>query len=181
VEQLVSPPPLEPFPEKRHRETGGEAELIFSFYIFIAPCSFTHLPSDDVLFLERRGCFKVPVPSILDVIVEAYFRHVQPHFPIFDEAIFWTAYNDGTNISSASEKWPLFTFYAFLCVASSVRSYIRARTEHKLIQCAVFGPAYTSQAWFQECPASKKYILSQGQSEHTKLLSSPRTLYLLTH
>lgn len=58
--------------------------------------------SQDVSYLELEGCFEAPRREILDGVIQQYFLHAHPLFPLFDEAIFWDAYDQlGERVTSS--------------------------------------------------------------------------------
>ncbi|PGH09318.1 hypothetical protein GX51_00760 [Blastomyces parvus] len=78
---------------------NGESNVIFSFYRFIELRDLHTLPSEDVKFLEMKGCLHVPSGPVLDEFVRQYFLHVHPCLPVLNEADFWSMYanrSDGT-------------------------------------------------------------------------------------
>jgi hypothetical protein len=103
-----------------YREWYEESEIIFTYYDFITSPPLSHLPTEDVQALERQKCFLVPVRPILDEITRVYFLYVQLHFPLLDEARFWSSYGSGHHDTPIRDRLSLFTFQAFLCVACSV-------------------------------------------------------------
>ncbi|OAT09007.1 hypothetical protein BDBG_04585 [Blastomyces gilchristii SLH14081] len=77
---------------------NGDSNVIFSFYRFIELRDLHTLPTEDVKFLEMKGCLHVPSGPILDEFVRQYFLHVHPCLPVLNEADFWSMYanrNDG--------------------------------------------------------------------------------------
>jgi hypothetical protein len=99
-------------------------DITYSYYDFIEPYALSHLQAQDVQDLERRQCFRLPTRPLLDEIMMTYFMHVQPHFPLIDEAIFWQTYPSGNpEALPMRRRWSLFTIQAMLCVASSVSSH----------------------------------------------------------
>lgn len=109
----------------------NEVEIIFSYYDFIAPCPLSHLPVEDVQFLERQKCFSVPIRPILDKITRVYFLHVHPHLPILNEATFWDLYTSESHELPTVDRLSLFTLQAFLCVACPVCND-KIRNPHEL-------------------------------------------------
>ncbi|OJD11753.1 hypothetical protein AJ78_07536, partial [Emergomyces pasteurianus Ep9510] len=72
----------------------GDSDVIFSFYRFIELRHLHTLPSEDVKFLEMKGCLHVPSGPILDEFVRQYFLHVHPCLPVINEADFWDMYSN---------------------------------------------------------------------------------------
>ncbi|KLJ05857.1 hypothetical protein EMPG_10711 [Blastomyces silverae] len=71
---------------------NGDSNVIFSFYRFIELRDLHTLPTEDVKFLEMKGCLHVPSGPILDEFVRQYFLHVHPCLPVLNEAEFWSMY-----------------------------------------------------------------------------------------
>ncbi|PGH30491.1 hypothetical protein GX50_06746 [[Emmonsia] crescens] len=73
---------------------NGDSNVIFSFYRFIELRDLHTLPTEDVKFLEMKGCLHVPSGPILDEFVRQYFLHVHPCLPVLNEADFWSMYSN---------------------------------------------------------------------------------------
>ncbi|KIW84335.1 hypothetical protein Z517_03585 [Fonsecaea pedrosoi CBS 271.37] len=51
-----------------------------------------HIPPKDIEFLQSRGCFEVPDPDILDILVKTFLDRVYPIYPIFKRSSFLEHY-----------------------------------------------------------------------------------------
>lgn len=100
--------------------------LIFTSVGFLDLDSLKRLPSEDVSFLELKGCLHVPIRSILDDIVRHYFSYIHPSLPVVNEAEFWDMYHQ-SNQSVAPKSMSLFLFQAILsasCVVSTTANVL---------------------------------------------------------
>jgi len=43
-----------------------------------------HLPSEDVEYLHKKGCFEIPAPKFRDAILRCYAEFVHPYMPLLD-------------------------------------------------------------------------------------------------
>jgi hypothetical protein len=95
-------------------------DVVFSYYPFLELNIPSHVPSQDVNFLELQQCFRIPARPILDAFVREYFSHVHPNLPIIDEGVFWDMYNCPDFYPSESPRISLFVFQAMIFAASAV-------------------------------------------------------------
>ncbi|KAL2813404.1 fungal-specific transcription factor domain-containing protein [Aspergillus granulosus] len=72
------------------------------------------IPEWDVILLQQRGCFSLPVRGLLNEFIREYFLHVHPSLPVINEADFWDTYTH-----SRREPISLMLFQAMLFAASS--------------------------------------------------------------
>lgn len=56
--------------------------------------SLANLPSEDVAFLNMKGCLHLPDKPILNELVRQYFLHVHPMLPVLSESDFWAGFNN---------------------------------------------------------------------------------------
>jgi hypothetical protein len=92
----------------------------FSQYHFIRSDNFSHVSEDDIKFLKSQGAFQLPGMPALDEFVQEYFRHVHPHLPLIDEAIFWDLFCGHKHGTRDDCRISIFTFQAMLFACSSV-------------------------------------------------------------
>lgn len=52
------------------------------------------LASGDQDYLQSQGCYQLPSPPALRVIMECYFKFIHPHLPLLCEHEFWTLWRD---------------------------------------------------------------------------------------
>ncbi|OQU94611.1 Fungal specific transcription factor domain-containing protein [Cladophialophora immunda] len=76
---------------------------------------------EDVQYLERLGCYRVPSRALLDEFVKAYFRYIHPHQPILDEGDFWRVYTSPPTAQPRTIS--IFVFQAMLFAACSFVSF----------------------------------------------------------
>lgn len=94
--------------------------LLASFYRFIKLPIFTKMDPDAAQFLEKRGCLHLPVPPILEQIVQSYFLYFHPLVPLLVEQAFWEAYDGHGSPDPLSQATPLFIVQAMLFVSCPV-------------------------------------------------------------
>lgn len=101
---------------------GGNTQFHTSFtsYSFLDSDFVSRLSTTDTEYLERLGCFELPVPEVLDQLLAAYFRYVQPHFPLIDESSFWDLYTSSSTSTGTASRMSLPVLYALVLVSSSV-------------------------------------------------------------
>ena len=106
--------------------TSFETEVSYTYYGFLCLRGSHKLDFDQRDFLEKKGCFQVPEPFILDMILRQYFTHVQPYLPLIDESSFWEAYSLKVDQGNISGAVCLFVFNAMMAACSpvSLRSLI---------------------------------------------------------
>lgn len=96
---------------------------MYSHFRFLSVSNITRMPPQDVNFIDMQGCFRVPIPRLLDVFVKEYFLHVHPFLPLINEAEFWTAYRDRDSRGGATRRpdfvIPLVVFQAMLFASCS--------------------------------------------------------------
>ncbi|KAK2774854.1 hypothetical protein FQN53_003469 [Emmonsiellopsis sp. PD_33] len=92
--------------------SNGDSSVIFSFYRFIELGDLHTLPTEDVKFLEMKGCLHVPPGPILDEFVRQYFLHVHPCLPVLNEADFWSMYSNRNDRLNRPRAMSLFIFQA---------------------------------------------------------------------
>ncbi|KAL2801554.1 hypothetical protein BJX63DRAFT_438715 [Aspergillus granulosus] len=78
--------------DRRHPGLVFGSDILFSAFPFIERPDLCSLPPEDVMFLEMKGCLHVPVRRIMDLLINAYFVHVQPTLPLVGETGFWQIY-----------------------------------------------------------------------------------------
>ncbi|KAH6980793.1 fungal-specific transcription factor domain-containing protein [Ilyonectria sp. MPI-CAGE-AT-0026] len=66
--------------------------VVYCSYSFLAISNMFYVPAQDVRFLDKEDCFRLPARSILDQAIQQYFLHVHPLLPMLSEADFWEAY-----------------------------------------------------------------------------------------
>ena len=110
-------------PQQRLSEqSGGETQphCPFDSYSFLQTDFLSKLSTADSEYLQRLGCFQLPVPDILDDLVAAYFRYVQPHLPLIDEGSFWSLYASSTSPYGSAPRMSLALLYAMILVSCAV-------------------------------------------------------------
>jgi hypothetical protein len=100
--------------------TSFETEVPYTYYGFLCLRGSHKLDCDQRDFLEKRGCFQVPTPAILDMILRQYFTHVQPYLPLIDESSFWEAYSLKVDQGKNSGPICLFVFNVMMAACSPV-------------------------------------------------------------
>jgi hypothetical protein len=100
--------------------TSFETEVPYTYYGFLCLRGSHKFDCDQRDFLEKRGCFQVPTPAILDMILHEYFTHVQPYLPLIDESSFWEAYSLKVDQGKNSGPICLFVFNAMMAACSPV-------------------------------------------------------------
>jgi hypothetical protein len=96
----------------------------FSYYPFLTLKTMRHKSPEDISYLERNFCLRVPTPRILDIFMNCYFLHIHPHLPLLDEAEFWPMFaQDSSEDALSSDETErntisLFVFQAMLFAAS---------------------------------------------------------------
>ncbi|KAE8443544.1 hypothetical protein EG329_001784 [Mollisiaceae sp. DMI_Dod_QoI] len=98
--------------------TSFETEIPYTYYGFLCLRGSYKLDCDQRDFLEKSGCFQVPTPAILDMILPQYFNHVQPYLPLIDECSFWEAYSLKVDRGKNSGPICLFVFNAMMAACS---------------------------------------------------------------
>lgn len=102
--------------------SASKLEVIFSYYSsFLDSESLANISSEDFKFLELKGCLHLPVRSILDNFIYAYFQYVHPCLPILNERDFWQIYLDDGQRSQNYKPIPLFILRAMIFASCSVR------------------------------------------------------------
>ncbi|KAI1628069.1 fungal-specific transcription factor domain-containing protein [Exophiala viscosa] len=110
-------------PAKTHHASSSSSvyqascgtEVIYSYYPFISADAIHQILLEDLHYLERLGCYRLPSRPSLDEFVKAYFRYVHPHQPILDEGDFWRAYT--RPLASSRKTFSIFVFQAMLFAA----------------------------------------------------------------
>lgn len=100
--------------------TSFETEVSYTYYGFLCLRGGQKLDFDQRDFLQKKGCFQVPAPLILDMILQQYFTHVQPYLPLIDESSFWEAYSLEADQGNISGAICLFVFNAMMAACSPV-------------------------------------------------------------
>ena len=96
----------------------GEADVIYPYYPFLSADTMHKLAFEDLQYLEKLSCYRVPSRPLLDEFVKAYFCYIHPHQPILDEDSFRQAYiNDSSN---QTPTFSIFVLQAMLVSACSV-------------------------------------------------------------
>ncbi|KIW98273.1 uncharacterized protein Z519_01857 [Cladophialophora bantiana CBS 173.52] len=104
-------------PEQRVDRVLCGADVIYSYYPFLSADAISQLVLEDVRYLERLGCYRLPSRASLDEFVKAYFRYIHPHQPILDEGDFWRAYTSTSAMQTMTIS--IFVFQAMLFAACS--------------------------------------------------------------
>lgn len=99
---------------------NGDSNVIFSFYRFIELRDLHTLPTEDVKFLEMKGCLHVPSGPILDEFVRQYFLHVHPCLPVLNEADFWSMYSNRSDGIKKPRAISLFILQAMFFASCAV-------------------------------------------------------------
>jgi hypothetical protein len=100
--------------------TSFETEVSYTYYGFLHLRGSHKLDCDQRGFLEKKGCFQVPTPVILDMVLRQYFTYVQPYLPLMDESSFSEAYSLKGDQGKNSEPICLFVFNAMMAACSPV-------------------------------------------------------------
>ncbi|KAF5013797.1 hypothetical protein FDECE_215 [Fusarium decemcellulare] len=91
--------------------------IIYCSYSFMSVSNMFYAPQQDVQLLDSKGCFKLPIRSILDCFIEQYFLHVHPLLPVLSESDFWEAYN--SPLPPETQRTSLFLIQAMLFASSN--------------------------------------------------------------
>ncbi|EXJ74868.1 uncharacterized protein A1O5_01564 [Cladophialophora psammophila CBS 110553] len=126
-------------PERRADRGLYGADVIYSYYSFLSADAISQLVLEDVQYLERLGCYRLPSRASLDEFVKAYFRYIHPHQPILDEGDFWRAYTSTSAMQTMTIS--IFVFQAMLFAACSFVPF-------SIIDQLGFGDFQTARATF---------------------------------
>lgn len=94
--------------------------VLFSCYPFIQADTLGRLSSNDISFLEQRGCFHLPARSALEEFVREYFSHVHPILPVLNEASFWRVTSSRYPLCREQHGMSLFLLQAILFISCPV-------------------------------------------------------------
>lgn len=110
-------------PEQIELESRSTVDnhVIYSFYPFLKHDNLSHMPPQDVNFIEQQGCFRVPSRPAIDEFMEEYFLHVHPSLPMIDEGEFWAMFGHRGSFPPRNQM-SLFVFQAMLFASCSVRN-----------------------------------------------------------
>lgn len=134
----------------------GPSDVIYSYYPFISADTMPQLELEDVRYLERLGSYRVPPKPALDEFVQAYFRYIHPHQPIFDEGDFWRVYDSTSSLQIRTIS--IFVFQAMLFAACSVCPYT-CYFRSPLLMYTVCLILHHQGHWLQRLPNRPCYIL----------------------
>ncbi|KAH7141647.1 fungal-specific transcription factor domain-containing protein [Dactylonectria macrodidyma] len=90
-----------------------ETEMPYTSCKFLDSSNLSRLSSQDLSFIEAKGCLSIPVKRLLDEFIRQYFLHVHPFLPILDEGAFWRAYQQEDSAGSLAAI-SLLVFQAML-------------------------------------------------------------------
>ncbi|KFY96027.1 hypothetical protein V500_02589 [Pseudogymnoascus sp. VKM F-4518 (FW-2643)] len=63
-------------------------DIAFHAYPFIKTDFLTRLAHHETSYLDSQSCFRLPTRPLWDTMIQAYFRHVNPFLPLFNEVTF---------------------------------------------------------------------------------------------
>ena len=110
--------------------TSDFSHVLYTYYPFLRLDPISHLPAEDVNFLERKRCFHVPCRLIVDEFVAKYFLHVHPGLPHILESEFWHMYlHPGHNRSI--EPLGRLSLFVFQCMLFAGCSFVPLSTLQK--------------------------------------------------
>lgn len=101
--------------------------VVYCSYSFLTISNMFYVPAQDVRFLDKEDCFRLPARSILDQAIQQYFLHVHPLLPMLSEADFWEAYYSPA--PEETKKTSLLLIQAMLFVSCNVSQLYR-RLQH---------------------------------------------------
>ncbi|KAL4957088.1 hypothetical protein BDW69DRAFT_180972 [Aspergillus filifer] len=91
------------------------SDVFYTHHTFLRLPAFSDLPREDYLYLNSKGCFRVPGGAVLDEFVRSYFMYVHLSSPVTDEATFWRIYYGRTLAHEREDATiSLFVFQAML-------------------------------------------------------------------
>jgi len=125
-------------------------QIPFSSYSFIRLDS-SRYDSDDIAFLNSKGCLSIPSPLLLEQFVRQYFLHIQPCTPIIDESVFWNMFRQSLS-GEPDLEIPLLLFQAMLFACSP---YISLETAQ---QCGFDDRRHAWNSFYQRAKVSLKYL-----------------------
>ncbi|KAF2815567.1 uncharacterized protein BDZ99DRAFT_435984 [Mytilinidion resinicola] len=96
-----------------------DPHVMSSYYPFLKLNNLTQMAPDDINFLERQSCFRIPTQPALDELMREYFLHVHPSLPIINEGDFWDMYTNRDVVLGDHSRMSLFVFQAMLFAACS--------------------------------------------------------------
>lgn len=97
--------------------------VVYCSYSFLTISNMFYVPAQDVRFLDKEDCFRLPARSILDQAIQQYFLHVHPLLPMLSEADFWEAYYSPA--PEETKKTSLLLIQAMLFVSCNVGQIYR--------------------------------------------------------
>lgn len=107
-------------PENSSCNFGGSF-VLFSCFRDIEADNMWRLDPHVASFLEQRGCFHVPVQSILYEFFRQYFLRVHPIIPLLNEVEYQNLYCNQGSVPPRERRVPLFLVQALLFLACPVR------------------------------------------------------------
>lgn len=137
----------------------GGADVMYSYYPFVSADGMHQLNHEDLQYLERLGCYRLPSRHLLDEFVNAYFCHVHSHMPLLDEGDFRLAYNSKSS-SSPRTTTSIFLLQAMLFAACCV-CYMCPRDKFEsLLLTTTVCPALDNQTtWLWQLSRRSCYVL----------------------
>ncbi|KAL2826241.1 fungal-specific transcription factor domain-containing protein [Aspergillus cavernicola] len=64
-------------------------DITFQAYTFIKTEFLSRLEQDEICYLDSQSCFRLPVRSSWQSMLQVYFQHINPLVPVLDETTFW--------------------------------------------------------------------------------------------
>lgn len=98
---------------------GSIPDVAYLYYPFLSLGNLANLPPHDVNFPESQGCFRVPIPGLLEQFLRKYFLHVHPLLPLVNEGEFWDAFSLEPQSPARPEGISLLLLQSMLFAASS--------------------------------------------------------------
>ncbi|KAG9256007.1 fungal-specific transcription factor domain-containing protein [Emericellopsis atlantica] len=91
---------------------------------YFVHCDLSGLSSEDLAYLQNKGCFHFPDKHILDQLLLSYFDYIHPHMPFIDETEFWDMYrthfhSPGTPLDAGQHCFSILLFQAMLFAATT--------------------------------------------------------------
>lgn len=88
---LHTPPAIqnESVPRLRLKSSDTRpVDIAFHAYPFIKTDFLTRLAHHETSYLDSQSCFRLPTRPLWDTMIQAYFRHINPVLPLFNEVTF---------------------------------------------------------------------------------------------
>ena len=87
-------------------------DIPFQAYRFVQHDFLPRLSEDEIRYLDSQLCFRLPTRASWDRMIHAYFRYINPLFPVMNEQRFWEESRD-----DSPPRLSLFVIHAILFAA----------------------------------------------------------------